>query len=123
MSESDWTAGALIAEAWERHTKVLTPAEPSWCELCDEVWPCLTIRLASELNSIPSRIGSAIRATVVSRADAEYQWPTCHKAICHRDHGDIHAVFNLFAMRLKDTVNKELSCRAITEPDDGDGVR
>lgn len=108
----------LITEAWERHTKAFTPAEPAWCELCDEVWPCLTIRLASELNSIPSRIGSAIRATVISRADAEWQWPTCHKLVCHQDHGDIDAVFNLFAMGLKDTINKELLCRAITETDD-----
>ncbi len=110
-------ASDLVREAWERHTRTPVSSEPSWCEQCDEVWPCLTIRLASELNSIPSRVGSAIRATVVSRADAEYQWPACHKTICHRDHGDIDAVFNLFAMRLKDTVNKELSYRAITEPD------
>ena len=111
-------ASELWREAVDRHTKAFTPAEPSWCEQCDEIWPCLTIRLASELNSIPSRIGSAIRATAISRADANYQWPTCHKAVCHQDHGDIDAVFNLFAMRLKDTIKRELSCRAITEPDE-----
>lgn len=63
------------------------------------------------------RIQQAIDATVVSRADAEWQWPTCHRKNCHQDHGDIDFVFRMFAKAVADSIHGELLCKAVSEPD------
>lgn len=63
------------------------------------------------------RVQQAIQATVVSRADAEWQWPRCHKRGCQQDHGDIAFVLNMFAKAVEETVRTEMLCAAISEPD------
>lgn len=63
------------------------------------------------------RIKRAIEASTVSRADAEWQWPTCHKRNCHQDHGDIDFVFRMFTERIVHSVYLELLCRATTDPE------
>ncbi|GEE00211.1 hypothetical protein nbrc107696_45860 [Gordonia spumicola] len=67
------------------------------------------------------RIEAAIYDTKVGRADAEWQWPRCHKRGCQCQN-DIDFVFSLFTKAIADSVYKELLCKAVTEPDDG-GVR
>lgn len=64
------------------------------------------------------RVQRAIQATVVSRADAEWQWPTCHKRRCQCQN-DIGFVFRMFIKAVEDTVLTEMLCGAISDPDLG----
>lgn len=68
------------------------------------------------------RIRQAIYATKVSRADAEWRFPECHKRNCGADHGDIDFVVRMVLDRVAETVRAELLCRAVTEPDEGEPV-
>lgn len=67
------------------------------------------------------RIEAAIYDTKVSRADAEWQWPRCHKRGCQCQN-DIDFVFSMFAKAIADSVHTELLCKATSEPDHGGDV-
>lgn len=75
----------------------------------------------SDLDLWP-RIEAAIYGTKVSRADAEWQWPRCHKRNCQGDHGDIDFVFAMFTKAIAESVHTELLCKATTEPDLGESA-
>ncbi|QDK02812.1 hypothetical protein SEA_SQUIDDLY_61 [Gordonia phage Squiddly] len=71
----------------------------------------------SDLDLWP-RIEKAIYDTKVNRANAEWQWPTCHKRGCQCQH-DIGFVFGMLTRAVADAVYAELLCKATTEPDLG----
>lgn len=71
----------------------------------------------SDLDLWP-RIEKAIFSTSMSRHDAEWQWPRCHKSKCSLDHGDIEFVFHHMAKAIAENIRIELLCKAITEPGD-----
>ncbi len=68
------------------------------------------------------RIRQAVYATAVSRAAAEWRFPRCHKRNCGDDHGDIDFVVQMVLDGVADSVLKELLCRAVSEPDEGECV-
>ena len=63
------------------------------------------------------RVEAAIYDTKVSRANAEWQWPRCHKRGCQCQN-DIDFVFSMFIKAIAESVYKELLCKAVTEPDE-----
>lgn len=70
----------------------------------------------SDLDLWP-RIRAAIYDTRVSRADAEWQWPRCHKRGCQCQ-SDIDFAFGLFAKAVADNVFSELACKTTTHPEE-----
>lgn len=106
----------LVVAARTRHTLA-----DGLCAECNLPWPCLTVELVEELDSIPHRVSAAVRSARVGRAAAEWQWPRCHRRNCHSDHGDIDFVFAMFSDQINEAIHVELLCRAITEPDAGEG--
>lgn len=69
------------------------------------------------------RVRQAIYATALSRADVQWRFPECHKKNCGADHGDVDFVVRMVLDGVADSVLKELLCRAVTEPDDGEPLR
>lgn len=64
------------------------------------------------------RIRQAIYAATVSRADVLTNLPSCHRKNCQGSHGDIDLVFRMFVDRVAASVESELRCKAVSEPDD-----
>ncbi|ORB50757.1 hypothetical protein BST43_21545 [Mycobacteroides saopaulense] len=81
-----------------------------------------TPKLVGDMALWP-RVRQAIYATALSRADVQWRFPECHKKNCSADHGDVDFVVRMVLDGVADSVLKELLCRAVTQPDDGEPIQ
>ena len=67
------------------------------------------------------RIEQAIKAAGISRSNAEWCLPQCRAKNCKVvDPGQLDLLYGMFVDSVRDTVHKELLCKAISEPDYGE---
>lgn len=83
--------------------------------------PTDLIREADADLDLWPRIEAAIKASVISRFDAEYCLPKCQAKRCKVvDPGQLDWLYKMFVDSVRDSVYKELLCKAVTEPDEGE---